>query len=82
MDHSQTLLKWGNGYGVRVPKQLIEYLNIKPGQSVKMSKVGNGVMIKANNDAQARVDAFRRLQEKTRYVRLDHHYTREEMNER
>ena len=82
MKYSQTLLKWGNGQGIRLPKKITDQLNVKPGQVFDVSVVGNEIKIKANNDVQARLDAFHATIAKTRYIQFDRKYTREEMNER
>jgi antitoxin component of MazEF toxin-antitoxin module len=82
MNNTQTLLRWGNGQGVRLPKKLTDMLNVSIGQIFNVSVEGNKVVLEANNDAQARVDAFHATIAKTRYIRFDRKYTREEMNER
>lgn len=82
MKYSQTLLKWGNGQGIRLPKKLTDELNVKPGQVFDISVVGKKITLEIKDDAQARLDAFHKTIAKTRYIRFDRKYTREEMNER
>lgn len=39
------LIKWGNSYGIRLPKQMLELLNLKENQKFTVKQMGSAIML-------------------------------------
>ena len=42
-----TIQMWGNTRAVRIPKGLAEELSLRPGTTVELTKVGEGLVVRA-----------------------------------
>ncbi|MCB1425010.1 MAG: AbrB/MazE/SpoVT family DNA-binding domain-containing protein [Zhengella sp.] len=57
-----TIRKIGNSEGVIIPKEILERLNLKSGDSIDFVETENGLIIRPANDKFARqMDAARRI---------------------
>lgn len=54
------ILKWGNSFGVRIPKVYMQKLNLKVGDLVELNEEGNKIIItKAeDNTLKSRIESF------------------------
>lgn len=43
-----TLNKWGNSIGIRIPKKLLESINLKLGDTLSISTQGNKIILSSN----------------------------------
>jgi antitoxin MazE len=42
--------KWGNSLGLRIPKQLVKYINLKEGSNVEVISSNKSLIITLNED--------------------------------
>lgn len=61
------LRKIGNGYGVLLPKQVVEDLRLEEGSVLQLVKTSNGIQLSPYDaDFAKQMDAFRRTEAKHR----------------
>jgi len=74
------IAKWGNSLAVRLPKALVEALNLKPGDKIEIvAAIDNRIEIKKDNTRERALDRLRSLQWK---LPKDYRFDRDEANER
>lgn len=55
------LAKWGNSLAVRIPSELVEELNLKPGERVRISRSGkNGFIVERDYSREEALEVFRK----------------------
>ncbi len=56
------LAKWGNSLAVRIPSELVEELNLKPGQKVRISRSGeHGFVVERDRSREEALQKLRKL---------------------
>lgn len=72
--------KWGNSLAVRLPKKLVEELDLKEDDEIELSKVAKGVIGVAKIDRRA--EALKRMEERQWITPPGYKFDRDEANER
>ncbi len=74
------IAKWGNSLAVRLPKALVEALNLKAGDKIEIvAAIDNRIEIKKDNTRERALDRLQSLQWK---LPKDYRFDRDEANER
>ena len=56
------LAKWGNSLAVRIPSELVEELNLKPGEEVRISRSGDhGFVVERDRSREEALEKLRKL---------------------
>jgi antitoxin MazE len=56
------LAKWGNSLAVRIPSELVEELNLKPGEKVRISRSGeHGFVVERDRSREEALEKLRKL---------------------
>ena len=56
------LAKWGNSLAVRIPSELVEELNLKPGEKVRISRSGeHGFVVERDRSREEAMEKLRKL---------------------
>ena len=56
------LAKWGNSLAVRIPSELVEELNLKPGEKVKIVRSGeHGFVVERDRSREEALQKLRKL---------------------
>ena len=53
MEHVMIVSKWGNSLAVRLPKQLVEKLNLKEGDDIALEAADHGALRLQQNNARS-----------------------------
>jgi len=60
-DGAMMLAKWGNSLAVRIPSELVEELNLKPGEKVRISRSGeHGFVVERDRSREEALEMFRK----------------------
>jgi antitoxin MazE len=55
------LAKWGNSLAVRIPSDIVEKLNLKPGDKVRISRTGeSGFTVERDRSREEALEVFRK----------------------
>lgn len=74
------IAKWGNSLAVRIPSELVEELNLKPGEKVRIARSGEHAFVVERD--RSREEAMEKLRSLQFEVPADYVFNREELHER
>ena len=72
------VFKWGNGLAVRLPKMLVEELELKPGDRLEIVSGGNGRIVIAKDER--RLHAVERMRARAWSIPEGYGFNRDEAN--
>ena len=74
------LAKWGNSLALRIPSDLVQELNLKPGEKVRISRNGeHGFVVERDR---SREEALEKLKKLRFELPADYVFNRDELHER
>jgi antitoxin MazE len=80
MEQKMQIAKWGNSLAVRIPKKLVEQLNLCEGYDIQLVPAQNGALAVARNHSH--IQALANMKHRNWHVPEDFIFHRDEANAR
>ncbi|MBO8155850.1 MAG: AbrB/MazE/SpoVT family DNA-binding domain-containing protein [Bacillaceae bacterium] len=65
------LQKWGNSYGIRIPKKIAEQLNLEPGSELELTVKENCIQLEPSKKKPTLEELLEKISPENRHTEID-----------